>query len=364
MKKTFRKSVRIHGREVKSPRFARKFDADQWLEQMTRKKKFLRDGIQAPINDKITVSEYFDKTWHPNRCQRYPVSTTTMDRQRFDKYVRPMLGDIRVAKITQVQIRTMLKLVVEEYNNSISTRNRVRSLVSKLFNDAMNEEIPLIEVNPALNISFNDPRAGAKEPRHLRKEKDILNFIKSAKKLGQTHFVYATIMLMSGVRKQEVIALRWDDFDAANAELRIDEKFAQFENKVISGTKSGTDEGRIVPIPDELVKVLIAHKKKTRFSKDSDFILTTDTGSFIPARQISRINKAITEASGVDIHTHGLRHTYGRQFALKSGNMKALQAILGHSNSAVTEIYSKLAGRLVSKHRNTVSFDIGEDDDE
>ena len=39
--------------------------------------------------------------------------------------------------------------------------------------------------------------------------------------------------------------------------------------------------------------------------------------------------------------------------------MKALQAILGHSSSATTELYSKLAGRGVNKFRNTVTFDGG-----
>lgn len=54
---------------------------------------------------------------------------------------------------------------------------------------------------------------------------------------------------------------------------------------------------------------------------------------------------------------HGLRHSYGREFAARSGNLKALQAILGHSSSQTTDLYSDLAGDRIKEFGNVVTFE-------
>lgn len=361
--KIYRRGININGSQKKSPRFHRKADADHWYHTQYRIKQALRDGISLPIDNKTTVSEYVLTTWLPNRKKRYPGSTTGPDEQRFADYVEPIIGTLRVCKVTQLHIRLVLKQVVEKHGRSIETRNRVRSLVSKIFNDALNEDPPLRADNPALNISFDDPRIGKKRPKFIKSEEDILSFLKAAKGIGPTSYVYASIALMAGLRKQEIIPLQWNDFSEKTNELTIDQKFNQWENRIVTGTKSGQEEIRVVPIPDALVKVLKWHWNKTEFAESADFILSRKDGAYIPAREMSTIHQAIKTSSGVDIHPHGLRHTFGREFALKSGNMKVLQSILGHTNSSTTEIYSELSGRSLSKHKNTVSFNIGDEDE-
>lgn len=363
-KKTFRASISIHGSEKKSPRFNKKSDADKWKSDMLRKKQFMRDGLKAPLNEETMLDQYFINIWLPTRKSRYKKPTWGSDEQRYHKYVSPLLGLIKVANINQLQVRNVLRNVVEKYKQSISTRNKVRSLMSKIFNDAMNEEFPLRQDNPAMGISFNDPRVGRKEPKHIKQQKDVLKFMKCAKELGQRHFIYACIQLMSGLRKQEFIPLRWNDFNIDTCELIVDEKFLQAENLIVKGTKAGTEESRVVPIPDELVKTLIKFKSKSEFQADTDFILSKSDGRNMGPRELSKLHDEIRTLSGIDVNPHGLRHTYGRHFVAEGGDMKALQTILGHSNQQTTELYSRLAGRQVSKHRNVVSFNIDEDSDD
>jgi integrase/recombinase XerC len=112
----------------------------------------------------------------------------------------------------------------------------------------------------------------------------------------------------------------------------------------------------VVPISADLIKALKEYKEGSRFNSANDFIVSRVDGSHFGGRAISSIIERVREAAGLDISAHGLRHTFGREFALNTGNIKALQAILGHSSSAVTDIYSDLAGKRIEGFGEAVSF--------
>lgn len=361
--KTYRRSIRIGNEEIKSPRFSTRADADRWYDAKRKEKLYQKEGLHAPVDKVTTLNDFFHAIWFPKRKVKYPPSTWKADEQRYRDYVAPALGMMKVAKINQLQVRSVLRDVVDKEGQSITTRNRVRALLSKMFNDAMNEDKPLRMDNPAFGIRFDDPRKGKKTPSHMSAERDILKFMKHAKALSRTHFVYACIALMAGPRKSELIPLTYGDVDFETSEIRFHRRFMQAANKIVPGLKSGSDDSRYAPIPDDLVKAIESHRKHTEWNSDDDFIIVREDGKNFGPREISHMHDDICEAAGIKVTVHGLRHTYGRQFALKSGNMKALQAILGHSSSSTTELYSKLAGKGVNNLRNTVSFDIGGDDD-
>lgn len=362
--KSYRKTIRMNGNEVKSPRFARSSDAEKWYQLKLREKQHVQAGIDLPVDDETTLNNYFDHIWFPDRVRSYPKATWYSDEQRFNTYIRDGIGRFKIARISQLQIRVTLKNVVDVHELSTATRNKVRSLISKIFNDAMNNDPPLRRDNPAYNISFKDSRKGKKTPEHIRLLKDIIKFITEAKKLGPNHYTYAVIALMSGLRKSEIIPLRWNDCDFNEAELKIDEKFEQASNQILSGTKAGSDEARIIPMPDDLIKALRAHKKQSDYQGEDDFILCTPDGSNLSPKQIHELHDKIRKAAGVIVTPHGLRHTFGRQFVVNDGNLKVLQAIMGHSNSTTTDLYSELAGRDAKKSRNTVNLGLDDLDDE
>lgn len=357
--KFYRRTIRINGKEIKSPRFIRASDAEKWYNERLRSKQFSRDGIEIPLDSKISIGEYFTNPhegWLAKRKRSYPKATWYSDEQRFTDYILPELGTKKIAKVSQLEIRNLLKGLVDKKGLSASTRNKVRSLLSKFFNDAMNENPPLCVDNPALNISFDGgTRLGTKKPSHMKSEQEVLKFIRCAKELGDLHFIFANIALMSALRKSEIITLRWNDFDADENELRVDERFEQASMSIRSGSKSGSQESRLVPIPDDLVGVLEKWRAKSEFSSEDDFILTLD-GSVTPPRALHSMHEQVCFVAKIKVTPHGLRHTYGRMFVKNGGSLKALQTILGHSNSNTTEIYSALAGKEVKKYRNTVSF--------
>lgn len=360
----FQRSIRIDGKLTRSPRFKTKRDLDDWLFTQNQKKRAKSNQYSNVVDAKTTLSIYFFSRWLPAREKAgYPLSTRSSDEQRFKDYVQKEIGYLVMSKITTVQIVNCLRKVVTEHGMSIPTRNKVRSLLSKVFGDAMvDEELPLCLTNPAMGITFNDPREGKSEPNYLTKKEDVTKYLSSAKKLGRNHFLVSIIGLMAGLRKQEIIPLKWGDIDFDECMIKVSRKYEQASNSIKEGTKAGKRVSREIPISDALVAFLETIRADSEYSDKDHFVVSKNENQNLSSRDVSRLNEAIREASGLNITVHGMRHTYGREFAKSSGDIKALQTILGHSNSSVTELYSKLAGRTVKKHRNTVSFDVDLDD--
>jgi integrase len=284
-------------------------------------------------------------------------------------YVLPIISEIPIADITSTQIRGLLLKIsepgfIEKKNDktftiSPGTRTRVKALLSVMFSDALNEDPPLVRFNPVLGLKIKDKRRGNKKPRVLGDKDTCIDFIANAKKISPLHFTIVCLDLMSGLRKQELIALKWRSVDFKNRILIITEKYEQASGEIKAGTKGGENTSRVIPIPMLLVDILKAHKKDSDHTGPDSFVFSNPNGTFLGPKKIWEIVHDVAVASKIDISTHGLRHTFGREFALNTGNLKALQAILGHSSSQTTDIYSDLANSRIRGFGESVTFDIG-----
>ena len=367
-KKAYRRFIKYGGKLIASPEFQKKSVADDWYFEMRKKKSFIQGGLEIPGDFEATPRLIdYSRTFMDRRekVYKYPKATTYSDEQRLRHYVLPFLSEVPIGRITAVQIKTLLKKIsepgfrIKDQSISPQTRDRVKALLSAIFTEAINEDPPLVKFNPVAGIKFSERRLGKKKPRHLGSAEDCLKFLTAAKEIGQLHYVVASLFLMTGARKQELIAWRWSCFDSKSNSLEFREKYEQASNSILPGTKAGEDETRKIFIPKVLATVLNEHKKKSKFKEPDDFILVRADGRYFGSRHISRMIEETREKAGLDISAHGLRHTFGREFAEKTGNLKALQAILGHATSTTTDIYSDLAGDRIRGFGESVAFEIG-----
>lgn len=364
--KTYRRFIRVGDRLLASPQFKRKVDAEEWYHQMRRKKQFLRDGIEidADPDDSITFMQYAAE-WYKRRQVDYPMATVKADEQRLRDYILPFLSELPISTITGPHIRNVLVKITEKgfrdegVSISSSTRDRVKALMSVIFTDALNEDPPLVKYNPVKGIEIKEKRKGKPQPRHLAGKDECLRFIKAAQEIGPRELAVVSLFLMSGMRKQEVIALKWAGVDFKKRMITVSEKYEQASNSIIAGTKAGEKSIRHIPVPLSLIEVLRAFRGQSGFGEPTDFVIPRHDGRFLNARNVSSMIESVREKAGLDISAHGLRHTFGREFALNTGNIKALQSILGHSSSITTDIYSNLAGDRVKGFGESVSFEIG-----
>ncbi len=363
--KTYRRFIRMGNSVKASPKFKRKSDAEDWYQEMLKKKHFEKSSLEfVSKNPSMTMIEY-SRVWLDEREKHYPKSTTASDEQRLRDYILPIFAQKPLNRITVQDVQKFFKKVSSEgyrakgFTISDKTLNKVKVLLSTIFNDALNEDPPIVLKNPVFGLKLRPKkRLGKKKPVFIKSSEDVLSFLTAAKEIGGDTFLLASLALMSGLRKQEMIALRWECLDLENRVLEIKEKYQQASKTIVDGTKGGTEETRLVPIPNELIEILIKHRQVSKYKEPHDFVLARAGGRHYQARAVNYLIEHVRTRSNVFSTVHGLRHTYGREFVLKTGNQKALQAILGHASSSTTDLYSDISGTRIRGFGESVSYDI------
>lgn len=148
---------------------------------------------------------------------------------------------------------------------------------------------------------------------------------------------------MTGLRKGELVALRWRDIDWPAARIRVRQNYVRGE----FGTPKSKRSTRSVPMADEVGGELERLFKGSTFQEDDDLVFAHPlTGEPMPKANITRRFRKALEAAGLDDshRFHDLRHTFGtRMAATGKVPMRTLQEWMGHRSLATTEIYADYA---------------------
>lgn len=352
-----RKTIRINGKPL-SKTFTSRDAADVWYNHQFNRKQLEESGVAVVSRDGVLFRDFARGEFMPARKKEYPMSTWAADEQRLEAYLIPVLGPFPMNKITSNQVRVLLANLVNVSELSPKTRDRVRALISAIFNEALNrEDGPLVSSNPTFGLSFKKgKRLGVKKPSFLHTNSDGVKYFKAAAKLSSNHIVIGGLGLNGGLRKQEMIALRWECLDYESGSIEISEKFEQASGKILKGTKGGELSTRHVPMSDELAIILRAHQNQSILQGPGNFILSNEDGSHFGPKQLYNMHMETCAKAKIKVTVHGLRHTFGREFMERSNNMNALKEILGHTNITVTQIYSTLGKERLKSFKEVVSY--------
>ncbi|MBS3908746.1 MAG: site-specific integrase [Actinobacteria bacterium] len=159
------------------------------------------------------------------------------------------------------------------------------------------------------------------------------------------------IAALTGLRRGEILALRWSDID-------LEKRFIYVRQNIVMGVidtpKSNTSR-RVVGISDKLHAALL--NLQLSAPEGSEFIfLIKKEGNLYDAPHISRIqfHKAI-KAAGITkkIRFHDLRHSFATLLKNQGVHRNDIQGVVGHSSATVTDIYMHLMPEIYSKIAST-----------
>jgi integrase len=146
---------------------------------------------------------------------------------------------------------------------------------------------------------------------------------------------------MTGMRRGEVVALRWQDVDWDHGLIRVRRNFtrAQF------GTPKSRRSSRAVPLAPRLANELAAHHERTAHDAEVDLVFAhPETGHVLdPSKLRKRFLVCVRRARVRPVRFHDLRHTFGTQMAAAGAPMRAIQEWLGHADLRTTLIYADYA---------------------
>ena len=213
-------------------------------------------------------------------------------------------------------------LGVEKYKQkrisevSRNTVNRELAWLKHIFNKA--QEWGKIKENPILSVRLF--KVDDRRVRYLDKE-GIGRLIKSCRDCLRPIVVFA---LNTGMRKGEILSLKWTDIDLANRVISL----VQTKNRMI----------REVPMNDTVIGILI----RLRENSKSPYVFCKKDGN--PYKDIrGAFQSAVHKADIKDFRFHDLRHTFASHLVMAGIDLRTVQELLGHKSFQMTLRYSHLS---------------------
>jgi integrase len=198
-----------------------------------------------------------------------------------------------------------------------------------------------------------NPVTGVDQPRDQR-DRDIrylkpdeLRLLLDATPRTQLGNLERTLYLTAaatGLRRGELVALRWVDVDFDADVVRVRRTFSRGHFSTPKSRRSA----RAVPLAPQIRDALAHHRRCSRFQANDDLVFAHPQLGHVldPSRVRKRFVAAARRAGLRPIRFHDLRHTYGTRMASTGAPLRAIQEWMGHNDHRTTLIYADYAPDL------------------
>ena len=332
-------------------------------------------AIQKDLDDNIysyDANSTVDDLIRQYLGTKVKLAVTTMNNyiHMWEKNIKgTWLGIKKINQVKKSDILRFYSYLYKERKFGARTLQLYQNLLYPAFQLAVDDSV--IRLNPCNGCMKDFDRAPKKIKKALSRDeqKILLNFVKNNSYYNYLYpFIY--FMLGTGTRMSETLGLTWENIDFKEKTVTIDHQVIYKKNgsntiRFVAKPKNG--ESRIIPLQDDVIKVMKKHKEDTYLiSKYSDFkidglkefvFLNVENKTLLPnsvTRSLHGIVKLYNKEEELnadsegrepiylpDFTAHELRHTFCTRMAENGIDIKVLQKIMGHKNISVTmDIYN------------------------
>jgi integrase len=159
--------------------------------------------------------------------------------------------------------------------------------------------------------------------------------------LGRIEHVLYLAAAMTGMRRGELLALRWRDVDWNAGQIRVRRTYTRGQ----FGAPKTRRSSRAVPLAERLREELRRHRELSDYQGELDLVFCHPQSGRVldPSRMRRRFQEAARSAELRPVRFHDLRHTFGTRMAAAGAPLRAIQEWLGHNDYRTTSIYADYA---------------------
>jgi integrase len=287
----------------------------------------------------LTVGEYLD-SWLSDSV-RGTVRSSTFERHEgiIRLHIKPSLGRVWLKKLTPAHVRGLHREKLDA-GLAPATVGKIHSTLHKALSQAVSDGIV-----PRNAADVKAPRPTPEEMRPLS-ETEVRAFLDLARESGDRFEALYVLAITTGLRRGELLGLRWDDVSMERSTLRVGRALVREGGRHTLGETKTRRGRRQINLTPRTVSTLKAHHKKqqeekiklTGLYKDHGLIFATRVGTPInPENLVNRSFKPLLErASLPEIRFHDLRHTCATLLLGRGVHPKLVQELLGHATIAMT----------------------------
>lgn len=300
---------------------------------------------------KLTLGEYLER-WLQDYAK---VNTSAQTAQRYEVIVRhhliPALRTIRLDQLRPAHIQHYYAEALQSgrkdgRGSALSARTVTHH--HRVLHEALEHAVQwqMIAKNPA--DSVKPPRPVDREMKTLTApEVDALLQAVEGTRLQ----VPVLLAVATGMRRGELLALRWQDVDLDNARISVRRSMERTKTNGISfKTPKSAKGNRVVTLPSVVVQALRRHlAEQTRLKaqlgiehSESDLVSARPDGQPLSPDNLSREFTATLRKHGLpEVRLHDLRHTHATLLLQGGINPKVISERLGHSTVRITlDVYA------------------------
>jgi integrase len=252
--------------------------------------------------------------------------TINVNEGYLERWITPRWSSYRLKDVKSV--------VVEEWLRSLPLANgskaKIRNLMHAIFNHAIRWEWH--DKNPMSMVRQSAKRQKVPTVLNIEQIKALLEHLKDP---GKTAVL---LDILTGLRVSELLALKWSDVDFENLQIHVTRSIA---DQHVGPCKTEASQ-KPVPLDPELAEALLMWRRRSPYPMDEDWVFASPASSGrLPYWSFSifrtYIKPALKEAKITSkVGWHTFRHSYATILKSHGEDVKTVQELMRHANSAVT----------------------------
>lgn len=294
------------------------------------------------LTERQPTVEEFATTWLEEVVRRnVKASTHNSYRYIITKYVIPTIGSLRLDKLTTPRIQKLVNdLTDQEYSPSTVRNAYIR--LSAMLDVAVSYK--LITHNVANGVVLPKIGSGPQRALTVDEARTLLGTF------GQIRNVTAFYLLLGlGLRRGEVLGLRWADLDWQAKTIRVTQQVQLIGKKVVISTPKTEGSGRLLPLTATMLARLERKREAQQAErealgeawKEHGLIFASELGTPTSPRNLYRSFEVARTRAKLNVRLHDLRHTFATLLGELGVAEGVIGALLGHVPANITQHYAR-----------------------
>ncbi|TDB69581.1 tyrosine-type recombinase/integrase [Micromonospora sp. KC723] len=348
---------------------------DKWI-------KLHQQAKAGPVVTRIPTLGSYLESWLRDVVEPNLAPATAANYDMFVRlYIAPELGSRRLDKLTVREVQTWLNKLRTACQCCLQGKDAARpegkrkccavgrccqravsertardawTTLRAALNNAVRDE--LLTRNPAALLRVAEPRPRKTRPWSVD---EVRQFLESARAEGDPLYATYVLILVLGLRRGEVLGLRWEDVDLAAGELAVAYQLQRIRRQLLHRETKTESSDATLPLPAICATALRSRREDQqrhrehagRAWQDTGLVFTTRLGTPVEPRNFHREFKTRCRKAGVrEISVHTTRRTCASLLVALDVHPRVTMQILRHSQIAVTmNIYSEVATEATEK---------------
>lgn len=291
---------------------------------------------------KLKVSALY-KTWFSN-CIEFPLKSKATNQQykiMYEQHIANKIGHRKVANVSEADIEDIF-ITMRKKDCGTSAMKHTKTVLNGMFTYYAKKKLKIITESPVKEIVISNVQKKEQKVLSVRDFEKLLGAMENSRWIWSIRF-----LLVTGMRRGEMLALKWTDIDFDNRRMTI-----QRSNSC--GGEGDTKSKKVFHLPLSLKALECLEEQKKQLEKERNPILHNKelsktmlifpsiNGTLLRGDSYYTMLRRFAEDAGIKAHPHALRHTF--VFLSKDKlSLEELQKFVCHDRKTITdEIYGNI----------------------